>query len=463
MKKPQNWTNFLSDEAKLRNPSALKKLHVHLRKPGVVSLGGGLPHQSVFPCNNISIDYPTVESNFTNFESVALGELPNTSLYESLQYGPSIGSTYLSKWVKTHTASIHNPPYKNWDTIITAGSTQSLDAVLRTICNQNDTILIEEQTYPTALETAIPFKLNVVPVALDSGGIVAEKLDNLLTNWHLSSKSIPKPKLIYTMPTGQNPTGITMSLERRKQFYRVCQKHDILIVEDEPYYFLQLGSPVKGEFTSENFTKNLVPSLLSLDTDGRVVRLDSFSKVMLPGSRTSWVTANEIFVERILRQNEVNIQTASGISQLIIYTILTKWGDLGYLKWLEKIRLLYTSRRDSLMKSFEKYLPKDLCSWNCPASGMFLWIKIDIEKFPKPSKDFSEEQWASIFEEKVYEKTIDNNVILAKGGWFIVPPSEKLKTAGFRATYASATVEDMNKAAERLAKTLIDLKNELSS
>ncbi|CDK25864.1 unnamed protein product [Kuraishia capsulata CBS 1993] len=323
------------------------------------------------------------------------------------------------------------------------------------LCDPGDVVLIEDRSYPTAMETLKPMKLSAFPVRIDHGGIVVEELASVLEKWEGKL-----PKCIYTMPTGQNPTGVTMSLERRKSFYAVCQKYDIIIIEDDPYYFLQLGEPSAkgpdGEFSASNLLKGLIPSLLSLDTDGRVIRFDSFSKVMVPGSRTGSITSNKTFVERIIRHNEVNIQSASGFSQLILYSILSRWTHDGYLQWLEKIRLEYTRRRDALMAAFDKYLPKDLCSWNRPNSGMFLWIDVNLAAFPRPA-GLTDEEFAADFEARAFEKAVENNVLLAKGQWFIVPPSSMLKHAGFRATYAAASDEQMILAAQRLAQTLRDL------
>ena len=121
------------------------------------------------------------------------------------------------------------------------------------------------------------------------------------------------------------------------------------------------------------FLEALVPSLLSMDTDGRVMRMDSFSKVIAPGSRTGWITASEQIVERFVRHSEVSVQNPSGISQILLYKLLDEsWGHGGYLDWLINLRKEYTRRRDVILHACETHLPREVASWNPPAAGMFV-------------------------------------------------------------------------------------------
>jgi len=112
-----------------------------------------------------------------------------------------------------------------------------------------------------------------------------------------------------------------------------------------------------------------------MDVDGRVMRMDSFSKVIAPGSRVGWITASEQIVERFIRHNECSNQNPSGISQMVLYKLLDEsWGHGGYLQWLINLRLQYTKRRDTILAACEKYLPKEIVSWNPPAAGMFVCL-----------------------------------------------------------------------------------------
>lgn len=240
--------------------------------------------------------------------------------------------------------------------------------------------MLEEYTFASAAETAWPLGLKAAAIAIDEQGLIPEAMDDLLSNWDEKTRGARKPFVLYTIPTGQNPTGATQSVERRKAVYKVAQKHDVIIVEDEPYYFLQMqpytgadAPPVAPPASNEEFLRLLVPSLLSLDTDGRVMRLDSFSKVIAPGTRTGWVTASAQIVERFIRHNESSAQNPSGLSAITLYKLLDEtWGHDGYLQWLRHLRVEYTARRDALLLACEKFLPKDIITWTPPAAGMFV-------------------------------------------------------------------------------------------
>ena len=245
---------------------------------------------------------------------------------------------------------------------------------------RGDYVLAEEYTFSSAIETGAPLGVKAVGIKMDAEGLIPESMDEILSSWDVKARGARKPFLLYTVPSGQNPTGATQSLQRRQEVYRVAQKHDVYILEDEPYYFLQMqpytgpnAPPVPPPASHEEFLKTLVPSLLSMDVDGRVMRLDSFSKVIAPGTRTGWITASEQIVERCVRHNEVSAQNPSGISQVMLHKMLDEsWGHGGYLNWLINLRLEYTKRRDQILHACETYLPGEVVSWNPPAAGMFV-------------------------------------------------------------------------------------------
>ena len=245
---------------------------------------------------------------------------------------------------------------------------------------RGDYILSEEYTFATAVETAAPMGVRVIGVAMDAQGMLATSLNDILSTWDEAARGAKKPWLLYTVPTGGNPTGATQPEQRRREIYRVAQKHDLYILEDEPYYFLQMqpytgpnAPDVPPPASHAEFLKSIVPSLLSMDVDGRVMRMDSFSKVIAPGARVGWITAPEQIVERFVRHQEVSTQSVSGFSQLALYKLLDEtWGHAGYLDWLINLRLEYTKRRDVICHACEEFLPSQVASWNPPAAGMFV-------------------------------------------------------------------------------------------
>ena len=258
----------------------------------------------------------------------------------------------------------------------------------RMFTEPGDYMLTEEYVYPSALEAAVPMGVRPVGVRMDAEGILPSHMDEILSSWDPSTRNgAARPRVLYTIPSGQNPTGATQSLQRRRELYAVAQKHDVFILEDDPYYFLQMD-PYKssnGEATAtatlaskdvsphDAFLAALVPSFLSIDTDGRVLRMDSFSKVLFPGSRCGWVTGSAQIVERVVRHIECSTQMAAGLSQLTLYKLLDEtWGHEGFLSWLMHLREQYTSRRNAMLAACEKHLPKEVASWVPPAAGMFV-------------------------------------------------------------------------------------------
>lgn len=328
------------------------------------------------------------ETTLTGGQDVAIGKYDvrdkdgNYDLSIALNYGQSTGSAQMLRFLTEHTEVVCRPPYADWRICQTIGSTGALEEALRMLCDKNrkDSILTEEFSFSTALETIAPLGVKAVGLAIDDQGPVPEAMDELLSNWDETARGARKPHVLYTVPSGQNPTGATQSLERRRAIYAIAQKHDIYIIEDEPYYFMQM-QPYTGRdqpdvpppANIDEFLSTLVPTYISLDVDGRVMRLDSVSKVLAPGSRLGWIVASEQMVERYQRHAEVASQGPSGFSQIILHRLLDEtWGHEGYLKWLMNLRLVYTQKRNTLLAACEDQLPTDIVSWTAPAAGMFV-------------------------------------------------------------------------------------------
>ena len=264
--------HHLSVEAKSRQASQLKVAFKHFHDPRIISLGGGLPLPELFPFNSIEVDSlaaPFKRGINVQPESddellkIKIAKQPTESndipLSVSLQYGNSAGAPQLVDFIKKHTEIIHNPPYQDWEIILTVGNTQAWDSTIRTFTNRGDTILAEKYTFSSASECARSNGLKIAPVEVDLEGIIPEELEKQLANW-----VGPLPKLLYTIPTGQNPTGGTLSTERRQAIYKIAQKYDFIIVEDEPYYFLQMDKYTsdKSARTTDNVTYDTFPNSL---------------------------------------------------------------------------------------------------------------------------------------------------------------------------------------------------------
>ncbi|KAK9460890.1 pyridoxal phosphate-dependent transferase [Lipomyces oligophaga] len=492
--KAKDLWHHLSPEALSRRPSPLKTAFKYAVDPRIVSLGGGLPLPAYFPFEKITATAPEppfltyndpVKSKDAPMLTVEVGRYNHEQdpgmipLATAMQYGQSDGAPPLLNWIKEHTRLVHHPPYSNWGCLMTVGNTQGLDAALRLLTSRGDSILAEEYTFSSAMETAHAQGVRSVPVKVDLEGILPTELEAQLAAWEG-----PLPKFLYTIPTGQNPTGGTLSSERRKEVYKVLSKYDILIVEDEPYYFLQMDSYVPGASANAptppptlaedpqkhiKFLSQMVTSYLSLDIDGRVLRLDSFSKVMAPGTRLGWIVAQEPFIERLMRQNEVSIQTPAGFTQSIVFSLLSKWGQDGYLDWLVELRKEYTHRRnvciDGLAEYFVKpssFAPKGLTSvveWKAPTAGMFFWLKFDARKHPKYGTLTPLE-----IEKEIYEAAIEHGVLFIPGSWFradqdpidesIEPADDQPVDIFFRGTFATVPQDKLLQGLKLFAETI---------
>ena len=342
------------------------------------------------------------------------------------------------------------------------------DASLRIFCNKGDTVLLEEYTYSSSVEAADAQGLNCIPMPLDGEGIIPEKLEEMLINWSDLYPDIPMPKLLYTIPTGQNPTGCTLSDSRKPYIYHLAQKYDMIIIEDEPYYFLQmdqyepeerrLEQPASRAMTHAEFIGSLGKSFLELDVEGRVVRLDSVSKTFAPGCRMGWLVGSKHLLDNYWNLHEVSIQSTCGFAQSILGGILNRWGQGGYIDWLIGIRQEYTVKRNTCLDLCRKYLPAQVVNVPAVTAGMFFMIYIDAKKHPGFLTTFNGDYL--LMEQHIYRKCVSAGVLVTCSSWFKVndpsPHAHKsgTKQLAFRGTYASVQPEAMANGLEILGNVL---------
>lgn len=464
-------SHHLSQEARLRQNLRLKEAFKYFGDPNVVFLGGGLPMSDYFPVESVTANVPTPP--FSNGIGASLTEASTTTvevfkkadhndpankdvpLARALQYGYTEGQPELVQFLTEHTQLIHKPPYRDWQLMTSVGNTQLWDATLRTFATRGDAILVEEYLFSSALEAVRAQGIATIPVQLDEYGIVPEALSIQLDRW-----VGPKPRLLYTIATGQNPTGSSLTAERRRAIYDLACKHDLIIVEDEPYYFLQMETYTADKSqrdhrvsSHEDFVAALVPSFLSMDVEGRVIRLDSFSKVLAPGVRIGWIVGQKRLLERFLRLHEVSIQTPSGFLQSIINGLLQRWGQNGYLDWLMGLRAEYTHKRDVAIDAVAENFPAEIVSYTPPVAGMFFTVNLDASKHPKFQTEFGGD--VSKVEEAVFDRSIAEGCLVIPGSWFRAegqtePPQPKARVnpnakhnVFFRGTYAAVPLDKL--------------------
>ncbi|SCU84077.1 LANO_0C00320g1_1 [Lachancea nothofagi CBS 11611] len=485
-----DFSHLYSDETRARKSSPLKSCIHYFQDPKIAFLGGGLPLSKYFPWDSIVADssLPSltygIETDLPNTgareetchvrlernEITKGGDLKDIPLSRALQYGFGMGQPEFLSFVREHTQLVHKVRYSDWDVLATTGNTGSWESTLRIFCNKGDTILAEQYSFSSSIYAAEAQGINVFPVPLDEHGLIPERLEAILDNWNPKTK---KPKLLYTVPTGQNPTGSSLSDNRKIEIYRIAQKHDLLILEDEPYYFLQMDhyqreatSRKVTHFKSQSeFLDSLAKSFISLDTDGRVIRMDSFSKVLAPGTRLGWLVASKKILRVYNQLHEMTIQNPSGFSQAIVAGTLNRWGQEGFLDWLLGLRREYSEKRDIAIDGLFKHLPKTpIFRINPPTAGMFFTITIDASAHPDFLTKYSSKP--ELVELAIYEKTIENGVLVIPGSWFKVSgnteppqPSEHKKGSNsneifFRGTFAAVDSDTLKNGVQRLGETL---------
>ncbi len=259
--------------------------------------------------------------------------LKRIDLSTALQYGTAGGYPPLLSLIRQFTTQLLHPtvPYQGGPgVILTCGSTDGFSKTVELISNtwnpdrdpvaRRPGMLCERYVYNNALACVEPRGIQVVPVDIDSDGMMGKGpggLEDVLENW--DPRQGARPHFIYSVTMGHNPTGTVISVQRRREIYAICQRFDIIIVEDDPYWYLQFASAgereaeSRGELpkpavpytpptpTGYEFLDSLIPSFMSIDVDGRVIRLDTFSKTVAPGCRLGWITAQPAFIERLER------------------------------------------------------------------------------------------------------------------------------------------------------------------
>ncbi|KAL1735979.1 pyridoxal phosphate-dependent transferase [Schizophyllum commune] len=469
-------SHHLSKVAVARQVSPLKGLQKYMDKPGLISLAGGMPNPSYFPFHSLGAEVlvedqfplnPSQSSSGLSWfwklfgskqvertTAVSVPKFANKpgeiDLATALQYSMAKGLKPLQDFINDFVGNVYQPGYANYTTIVHAGNTDGVNKSIMTLCNPGEGVLVSEWTYPSTMATMKPLGIRPVPVGMDGQGMSAVALDKLLSEWDVEARGgMPRPHVIYTVPVGQNPTGATMGAQRKKEIYAIAVKYDIIIIEDDPYYFLQQGEYVpKGERKEEevkthkdeekHFIASLAPSFLKFDYQGRVVRLETFSKTVAPGSRLGFFTCNAVFAERFERQGETSTQAPCGFGQSMVASLLLQWQYSGYIRWLRALRLQYKQRRDFFIDCFddefnmrrsiavsgahqgavvyegslkplrgEKFAAsgKTLFSFVPPTSGMFVWIKLHFDEYPEVStlgmKELEMKLWTALAEEGI--------------------------------------------------------------
>uniref|UniRef100_A0A1A8QY05 Kynurenine/alpha-aminoadipate aminotransferase, mitochondrial n=1 Tax=Nothobranchius pienaari TaxID=704102 RepID=A0A1A8QY05_9TELE len=417
-----NYARFLTAVSGARKPSPIRMLTELQQRspPSLISLAGGAPNPNTFPFQSASIQLKN--GQMLNFDEVVIKR--------ALQYSASNGVPELLTWMKNLQKNLHSPPSAGYapekgqmDMCVTTGSQEGLCKVFEMLVNPGDNVLLDAPTYSGTLAALQPLGCNIINVPSDQHGIIPTALKTVLSRWDPSEVHIPGssvPRILYTIPNGGNPTGASMTAERKKDVYELARLYDMLIIEDDPYYFLQ-------------FDKPWAPTFLSMDVDGRIIRTDSFSKILSSGLRIGFVTGPKPLVDRIVLHIQASTMHTSTFTQLMVSHLLHDWGQEGFLQHIDRVIEFYKRQRDAMVCSAEKWL-KDLAEWHPPSAGMFLWMKL---------KGVADTQ------QLIMEKALEKEVLLVPGGVFMINSGEPCPYV--RAAFSLSTPEQIDEAFRRLS------------
>lgn len=416
-----SYDKYLSSTSRRRKPSAIRRLQPLVSQPGMISLGGGLPNPKLFPITELRF---SVKDPLDDNTIAEISLTDEDELRDALQYSPTSGVPGLRQQLVDLQQREHaRGSDDDTDVTVTVGSQDGFcKAVEMLVDPEEDVIFLETPTYSGALSFLQPFGAKLVPVETDSNGLLPSEFERALEKERAGSTT-SRRRVLYTVPTAQNPSGATLSQGRRQEIYELAQKYDVIILEDDPYWFLH---PNRGA----------LQSFLSLDTDGRVLRFDSMSKVISSGLRIGFATGPSPLIEKLNFHIQATNLHNSGVSQVILQKILEKWGEEGLNEHCKQVADFYCQRRDVLLTAANKHLD-GLAEWNSPEAGMFLWLKL-----------------RGITDTKalIEEKAAKANILLVPGQSFC--PLD-LPSPYVRASFSTASDSDMDAAMERLAELII--------
>jgi putative transcriptional regulator, gntR family len=391
----------ISDKFVNMKPSAIREIFKSLGKPGCISFAAGNPSPESFPVEDIK-----------RIAADILTEEPITAL----QYGITEGYPKLRELVSQRLKRLYNIGTEDDDTIIVTGGQQGIELTCKVMCNEGDVVICENPSFIGALNAFRSLGAELKGVPLKDDGIDLEALEATL-------KANPRAKLLYVIPSFQNPAGITSTLENRKAVYELARKYDIVIIEDNPYGDLR--------FEGEN-----VPAYKSFDVDGRVVYCGSFSKILSSGMRVGTLTANKELVSKIVVAKQVEDVHTNVFFQMVCARYMVECDLEAHI---EKIRALYRHKSSLMLKALDEYMPADV-KFTRPQGGIFLWCSLP------------EGYELSEFVSRCSEK----NVFVVPGTAFL--PDESEPTRSFRLNYSMPSDEEIERGIKLLAEVIEEMR-----
>ncbi|MBR4319247.1 MAG: PLP-dependent aminotransferase family protein [Oscillospiraceae bacterium] len=376
--------------------SAIREILKFTSEPGVISFAAGNPAPEAFPVETV--------------REIA-SELFQNDPISVLQYGITEGYLPLRNLMKERMKAQGNFKEDSEELIITSGAQQVMELACKSMCNPGDTLICEAPSFIGSLNAFKSYNVNLVGVPLDDEGMNPELLEKAL-------KENPNTKLIYLILNFQNPTGKTTTLKRRKELYALAQKYDTMIIEDNPYGDLR--------FSGED-----VPTMKSMDTDGRVIYAGSFSKVLAPGIRVGYGIAPKEVISKMVVCKQVSDVQTNNFGQMLAYQFMQK---VDFDAHLAGLRAIYKQKAERMLNGIAEHFSKQV-AYTKPEGGLFLWCTL-----PEGS-DMSGFCTKAVQEYKI---------AVVPGNAFMV--SEQDITYSFRLNYSTPTDEAIDKGIATLGQ-----------
>ncbi len=387
--------NALADRITSLKASAIREIFKMVGSSDIISFAGGIPSPELFPTKE-----------FTEL----FGKIMSEKGRQALVYGITEGYAPLIKTVSDMLGS-NGILHETDSVVITTGAQQAIDLTAKSMVNDGEGIIVEEPSFIGSLNSFRSYNARLFGVEMDSDGINIEKTEQILKSENI--------KLIYTIPTFQNPMGVTMSAEKRKQLLELAEKYDCYIIEDNPYGDLR-------------FAGEAVAPIKTMDKNGRVIYVGSFSKTLSPGLRVGFVACHRDIMDRIVVAKQVNDVHTPLINQMLVEEYIENYDYDAHVKAGCE---LYGRKCALMLDSMEKYFP-DCVSYTRPEGGIFLWCTM-------PEGTDSKE---------IFKKAVENKVAFVPGSTCMVDIDAPSNC--FRLNYSTATDEAIEKGIEILGRIL---------
>ncbi len=336
----ERYAGLFAKRTRHMRSSAMRDLMEITARPDVISLAGGLPDTSSFP--------PETFAAIT-------ARIGRHSCASALQYGPTEGSAQTKECI-VEVMAAEGMRVDAADIVVTTGGQQVIDLVTKTLIDPGDVVICEAPTYPGAVPTFSSYEADVIQIEMDSDGMRVDLLEETLAQLDLEGR---RPKFIYTVPTFQNPAGVTLSAPRRSRLVEIARERELLVLEDNPYGLLRYeGEPL--------------PPLHALDGGEYVIYLGTFSKILSPGIRLGWVTAPGPVLSKIKLGKQAADLCSSSLTQQFVegYFEEGRWRS-----YVQDLCGVYRQRRDAMLDALAEFFPRE-AEWTQPSGGLFIWATL---------------------------------------------------------------------------------------